>query len=110
MRLACLSACALLAAALPARAADDAGKPPLSQQERFAACAHDSKGLHGAERQRFMGDCLKGGAQGQGAREPRKVATGGGQQNRMRSCNAEAREKGLHGEERRAFMSACLRG
>ena len=31
------------------------------------------------------------------------------QQNRMKKCNAEAKEKELKGDERRAFMSSCLR-
>ncbi len=30
------------------------------------------------------------------------------QQEKMRSCNAEAKSKSLKGEERRAFMSQCL--
>jgi hypothetical protein len=34
----------------------------------------------------------------------------GGQQNRMKACNAEAGKKQLKGEERRAFMSKCLKG
>lgn len=32
------------------------------------------------------------------------------QQNKMKTCNAEAGKKGLKGDERRAFMSACLKG
>ena len=32
------------------------------------------------------------------------------QQERMKSCNAEARGKQLKGDERRQFMSACLKG
>ena len=31
------------------------------------------------------------------------------QQDKMKRCNAEAREKSLKGDERRAFMSACLK-
>lgn len=30
------------------------------------------------------------------------------QQEKMRTCNAEAKSKSLKGEERRAFMSQCL--
>lgn len=107
MRLACLTACAVIAAGafLPARAADSPDKP--TYQERFATCAHESKGLRGEEHQRFMGDCLKDGT---AAARTHEARNGGSQQNRMRTCNAEAHEKDLHGEERRAFMSACLRG
>ena len=32
------------------------------------------------------------------------------QHERMRRCNAEAKEQTLKGEERKAFMSTCLRG
>ncbi len=32
------------------------------------------------------------------------------QQDRMRRCNATAKEKELKGDERRAFMSSCLKG
>lgn len=35
-------------------------------------------------------------------------AQAGSQQDRMRSCNKEAKEKALKGDERRAFMSSCL--
>jgi hypothetical protein len=31
-----------------------------------------------------------------------------GQRNRMKACNAQAREKDLHKAERRAFMKQCL--
>ena len=33
----------------------------------------------------------------------------GSQQNKMKTCNAEASRKALRGDERRAFMSACLK-
>ena len=32
------------------------------------------------------------------------------QQNKMKTCNAEAGKKELKGDERKAFMSACLKG
>ena len=32
------------------------------------------------------------------------------QQERMKSCNAQASGKGMKGEERRSFMSGCLKG
>ena len=32
------------------------------------------------------------------------------QQERMKSCNAEAKTKGVKGDERKAFMSRCLKG
>ncbi|MCW8084691.1 PsiF family protein [Sabulicella glaciei] len=32
------------------------------------------------------------------------------QQERMRSCNAEAKSRSLSGEQRQGFMRTCLRG
>jgi len=32
------------------------------------------------------------------------------QQQRMKSCNAEAKSKSLKGDQRRSFMSVCLKG
>ena len=32
------------------------------------------------------------------------------QQERMKSCNAQASKKGMNGDERKAFMSKCLSG
>jgi len=31
------------------------------------------------------------------------------QQNKMKSCNKEAKEEGMKGDERKAFMSKCLK-
>ena len=41
-----------------------------------------------------------------GLQAPSFAATG--QQNKMKTCNAEAGEKGLKGDERKAFMKDCL--
>ena len=32
------------------------------------------------------------------------------QQEKMKSCNAQASKKALKGDERKAFMSSCLKG
>ena len=32
------------------------------------------------------------------------------QQNKMKTCNADAKAKDLKGDERKAFMSSCLKG
>ncbi len=107
---ACAAAAALIT--LPALAAESETKPG-SQQSKFAACAHESKGLRGEEHQKFMSECLKG--QGD-AEKKEKAATHrasdetGSQQSRMRSCNEDAARRDLHGDERRAFMSSCLKG
>jgi hypothetical protein len=44
--------------------------------------------------------------------KPGKVASPAqkAQQEKMKSCNAEAKAKGLKGDERKAFMSECLSG
>lgn len=42
--------------------------------------------------------------------EPRNGAHHGSQQEKMKTCNAEAAKKSLKGDERRQFMSACLKG
>ena len=55
-------------------------------------------------------------ALGEAAKAPDKTAkeetkpAEGSQQNRMKTCNAEAAKKQLKGDERRAFMSSCLKG
>lgn len=36
------------------------------------------------------------------------AAVAGPQQEKMKTCNAEAKEKALKGDERRSFMSGCL--
>jgi hypothetical protein len=96
----------------PAFAVDGDAKP--TQQGKFSACAHESKGLRGEEHQRFMSECLKGHAPEEGAAKKDSVqktsAEAGSQQNRMKTCNDEARARDVHGDERRAFMSACLKG
>lgn len=37
-------------------------------------------------------------------------AFAGAQQEKMKSCNKEAKEKTLKGDERKKFMSGCLKG
>jgi hypothetical protein len=105
--IACAAAAALIA--LPALATDSETRPG-SQQSKFAACAHESKGLRGDEHQKFMSECLKS------HRDPDKKASThrasdetAPQQNRMRTCNEDAARRDLHGDERRAFMSSCLK-
>jgi hypothetical protein len=38
-----------------------------------------------------------------------KAADPPSQQNRMKTCNADAKAKSLKGDERKAFMSQCLK-
>ena len=105
---ACATAVALVA--LPAVAADGDAKAG-SQQSKFAACAHESKGLRGDEHQKFMSECLKGHESPRKAPATHRAADEThSQQNRMKACNDDARSRDLHGDERRAFMSSCLKG
>lgn len=105
-----ITAAAVLAIA-PAFAGEGSTKSH-AQQDKFAQCSHESKGLKAEERHRFMSECLKGHghekdppAHAKEARhEPHE------QQNRMKTCNEEAGRKSLHGDERRQFMSTCLKG
>ena len=104
---------AVIAAASSVFAPAHAADKPSSQQARFTACAHESKGLKGDEHQEFMSRCLKGnGANDVPSRKEasHKAPTEGTQQSKMKTCNDAAAKKDLHGDERRAFMSSCLRG
>jgi psiF repeat len=111
----CFIACAAVSTALAPRALATEGEAKApTQQGRFAACAHESKGLRGDDHQNFMSECLKGHEEAAG--EIRKdapqhtAADAGPQQHKMKACNDEAGKKNLHGDERRAFMSSCLKG
>ena len=48
-----------------------------------------------------MSECLKADSKGASAKQT-------AQQEKMKSCNAQASKKGMKGEERKAFMSDCL--
>jgi Spy/CpxP family protein refolding chaperone len=110
----CFIACAAVSTAVVSWsvAAESEAKSP-SQHSRFAACAHESKGLRGDDHQNFMSECLKGNSEA--ADEIRKDAPqrtasdATPQHHKMKACNDEAGKKNLHGDERRAFMSSCLK-
>ena len=97
MKLHHLSICLMSAVAATGAFASNppATTKPVSHEDRVAACTHDAKALKADEQHKFIADCMKGH---------------GSQQDKMRTCNAEARQKDLHGDERRAFMSSCLKG
>lgn len=108
----------LFFAATPALAEE---KAPHAQQDKFSHCAHESKGLKGEERNKFMSDCLKS----HDASSPEKAHPHSApekavpvkeahqeaehHEGRMKACNDEAHRKDVHGDDRRAFMSACLK-
>lgn len=101
---------AVFAATPPADAATPAAagsmKARTPQQQRMADCNKQAIGKKGSERKTFMSGCLKGKT----AAAAPLAAHAPNQQNRMKSCNADAKAKSLKGTDRKAFMSSCLKG
>lgn len=110
--LAALATASVLAAAAADAPKDAAKKPLTPQQQRMSDCSHESKGMKGEEHKKFMSECLKS----KDSPADVKAAMGKGagakttQQEKMKSCNAEAGKKSLKGDERKKFMSECLKG
>ena len=65
------------------------------------ALSKDGKPLHGAAKDAFMKKCLR--------ENPPAVAKGT-QQDKMKACNAQAKDKELKGDARKSFMKECLSG
>lgn len=85
-----------------------------AQQDKMKSCNEQAgkKNLAGDDRKKFMSECLSAkGPDAAAAKteakpdDKNKTMT---QQDRMKSCNADAKKKGLAGEERKKFMSDCL--
>ena len=105
LQLIAVLALALSFAAGSALAAEPAASTTLTpQQQRMKDCNAQAGDKKGDERKAFMSTCLKGESP---AAEPVKPQT---QQEKMKTCNADATTKGLKGDERKAFMSTCLKG
>jgi len=106
----CLSACAAVLAlgAAPLRAADETPSHPANQREKFAACAHQSRGMKGDERRAFMSECLKNHDAAHPSRGSVSAQAGGASAHAP--CAAEADRRKLEGEERRAFLGTCEKG
>jgi hypothetical protein len=94
-----LAVTAVLMFSTAAFAATPASKPLTPQQQRMSDCSKQTAGKKGEERKAAMSACLKGTA-------TPAVTT---QQERMKSCNADAKAKALSGDARKAFMSQCLK-
>ena len=92
----------LIFAAATAFAAPATDNTLTPQQQRMSQCSKQSAGKQGDARKTFMSRCLKGQGNMSGPR-----AT---QQQKMKSCNAEATTRTLKGDARKAFMSGCLKG
>lgn len=96
-------------------------KPMTAQQSKMGTCSKDAhtKGLKGAEYKSFMSTCLKGSttaaaapaaATSPVAPPPKMSAARQAQQEKMKTCNADAKTKALKGAARKSFMSTCLKG
>jgi len=94
-----------IASAQDTKATDKAAAKPLTaQQQRMVDCNKQATGKTGEERKTFMSACLKGDST---AAAPMAKQT---QQEKMKSCNAEAKKEKLAGDARKTFMSTCLKG
>ncbi len=83
-----------------------------AQQEKMKGCNIEAKGMKGDERRAFMSKCLKKDyvLKSAGTAKPEaKPAATATQQDKMKSCNADAKAKALKGDERKAFMKECLK-
>jgi len=88
-----------------------------AQQDKMKGCNEQAKtqALHGDARKSFMKTCLSNApaaapaaaAAAPAAAEPKKLTA---QQEKMKTCNADAKTKALKGAERKAFMKTCLSG
>lgn len=100
--------------ALLAQEMSKSGKPLTAQQSKMKACNAEAttKSLKGPERKTFMSTCLKADS---GAAAPTQAAAAPmsakeTQQQKMKTCNAEAKTESLKGAARKAFMKTCLSG
>jgi psiF repeat len=107
------------AGATPAADAKPTAAAAPTQQNKMKSCNADAKtkALKGADRKTFMSSCLKGDAAPAAEAKPTASAAAPAaataaptQQNKMKSCNADAKTKALKGADRKTFMSACLKG
>jgi len=73
------------------------------QQDKMKACTVDAGDTKGDERKAFMKECLS-------AKKAEAKSAKQTQQEKMKSCNTEAKTKALKGAERKSFMSTCLKG
>ncbi len=101
-------------AAKPAAAAATPAAAPAKiltpQQQKMGACSTANKGKKGADYKAGMSSCLKGGAATPAAAAPAAAAAAPvTQQDRMKSCNADAGKQALKADARKTFMSDCLK-
>jgi len=92
-----LAACAFSAAAQTAAPASGPSAAQTAQRNKMSECHQQAGDKKGDERKAFLSECLK-------ARKDKHTA----QQEKMKTCNADAKTKALKGAERKAFMKECL--
>lgn len=88
-----------------------AAKTLSPQQQRMADCNKQATGMKGDDRKKFMSGCLSGKAPAASTAvaAPATAAKPATQQDKMKTCNADAGSKNLKGDERKKFMSDCLK-
>ena len=91
-----LAAACMLAASLPAYAADPT-PAQKAQQDKMAACNTKSEGKTGDERKKFMSECMSAKPA-----EPAKA------ESKMAMCNKQT--AGLSGDARSKAQSECMKG
>jgi hypothetical protein len=86
----------------------------MTQQEKMKTCNADatSKSLKGDARKNYMSTCLKGDAATAAAPASATTASTSKatQQEKMKTCSADAKAKSLKGDARKSYMSECLKG
>ena len=88
------------------------------QREKMANCAHQNKGKKGQEYRQAMRECLHGKSTGMMHNEEPKAKSAESQadgrmtssRERMKICNAQAKDQKLRGKDRKDFMNECLKG
>lgn len=101
-----------------AQAMSKSGKPLTAQQTKMKACNAEAatKSLKGPERKTFMSTCLKGDSAMAAAPAAAPMAAAAPmsakatQQQKMKTCNADAKTEALKGAARKSFMKTCLSG
>ncbi|OOG45778.1 PsiF family protein [Rhodanobacter sp. C01] len=97
-------------------AAAPAAKTLSSSQQRMSDCSSAAKGKKGADYKSAVSTCMKGGSTA--AATPAAAAPAAAapmtakqtQQEKMKSCNAQAKTQAPTGAAHKTFMSSCLKG
>ena len=102
---------AAIAAAPQASTTAPAAKTLSSSQQRMSQCSSAAKGKKGADYKSAVSTCMKGGSTAAATpAEATPMTAKQTQQEKMKSCNADAKLKAPTGAAHKAFMSSCLKG